>query len=107
MSSDDITELRRTADLALRITKETARAIGQSMAAVLVAERHLWMTLSNIREEDRVFLLDAPLAPSGLFGNAVGTIVDRHQQARTQAVAFWRFLPRRSSTQAAAGREQP
>ncbi len=38
MSCDDITELRRTADLALRTTKETTRAIGLSMAALVAAE---------------------------------------------------------------------
>ncbi len=49
VNSDDISELRRTADLALRATKETARAI------------------SDMKEKDRVFLMDAPLAPSDLF----------------------------------------
>ncbi len=105
--SDDITELRRAADLARRATKETARAIGRSMAALVAAERHLWLTLSDIKEKDRVFLLDTPLAPSGLFGDAVDTVVDRYQEAHKQAVAFQRFLPRRSSAQAAAEREQP
>ncbi len=41
VKSDDIVELRRTADLALRATMETARAIGRSMAALVAAERHL------------------------------------------------------------------
>jgi hypothetical protein len=106
-SRDDIAELRRTADLALRATKETARAIGRSMSALVAAERHLWLTLSDIKEKDRVFLLDAPLAPSGLFGDAVNTVVDRYQEARRQAAAFQRFLPRRSRAQRAAGQEQP
>ncbi len=106
-SADDICELRRTADLSLRATKETARAIGRSMAALVAAERHLWLTLSDIKDRDRVFLLDAPLSPSGLFGDAVDTVVDRHQEAGRQAAAFQRFLPRRSLTQGAAGREQP
>ncbi len=79
MSSDDILVLKRTADLALRATKETARDIGRSMAAMVAAERHLWLTLSDIKDKDRVFLLDA----------------------------FQRFLPRRPSAQVAAGQEQP
>ncbi len=66
VSSNDIVELTRTADLALRATKETARAIGRSITALVAAERHLWLTLSNMKEKDRVFLMDAPLAPSGL-----------------------------------------
>ncbi len=64
------------------------------------------LTLSDIREKDRVFLLDAPLAPSGLFGDAVDIVVDRHQEARKQESAFQRFLSRRSSAQATAVREQ-
>ncbi len=91
IKSDDIVELRSTADLALCATKETARAIGRSMAALVVAERHLWLTLSDMKDKDRVFLMDAPLAPSGLL----------------QAAAFQRFLPRRSIALGAAGREQP
>ncbi|KAL0204540.1 hypothetical protein M9458_002558, partial [Cirrhinus mrigala] len=107
IKKDDITELRRAADLSLRATKETARAIGRSMAAMVAAERHLWLTLSNMKEKDRVFLLDAPLAPSGLFGDAVNSVVYRYQEARKQAAVFQRFLPRRLLALWAAGREQP
>ncbi|KAI2645589.1 Thromboxane-A synthase [Labeo rohita] len=96
ISQYDISELRRAADLSLRATKETARAIGQSMAAMVAAERHLWLTLSDMKEKDRVFLLDAPLVPSGLF-----------QEARKQAAAFQRFLPHCFLTLGAAGQEQP
>ncbi|KAI2653716.1 PTS system lactose-specific EIICB component [Labeo rohita] len=107
IKDSDISELRRTADLSLRATKETARAIGRSMAALVAAERHLWLTLSDMKEKDRVFLLDAPLSPSGLFGDAVNSVVDRYQEARKQAAAFQRFLPRRHPAHRAAGREQP
>ncbi len=107
ISSSDVGELRRTADLALRATKETARAIGWSMAAMVAAERHLWLTLSDMKEKDRVVLMDAPLAPSGLFGDAVNSVVDRFQEASKQAAAFQRFLPHRSIALGAAGREQP
>ncbi|KAL0163035.1 hypothetical protein M9458_042431, partial [Cirrhinus mrigala] len=55
IKDSDISELRRTADLSLRATKETACAIGRSMAALVAAERHLWLTLSDMKEKDRVF----------------------------------------------------
>ncbi len=105
LNSDDITELRRTSDLVLHTTMETACAIGRSMAALVAAERHLWLTLSDMKEKDRVFLMDAPLAPSGLFGDAVNSVVNRYQEARKQAVAFQRFLPRRSIALGASGQE--
>ncbi len=38
---------------------------GWSMAAMVAAERHLWFTLSDIKDKDRVFLLDVPLAQGG------------------------------------------
>ncbi len=107
ISSSDVGELRRTADLALRATKETARAIGRSMAAMVAAERHLWLTLSDMKEKDRVVLMDAPLAPSGLFGDAVNSVVDRFQEASKQAAAFQRFLPRRSIALALLPRSSP
>ncbi|KAL0151133.1 hypothetical protein M9458_053646 [Cirrhinus mrigala] len=50
-------------------------------------ERHLWLTLSDMKEKDRVFLLDAPLSPSGLFGDSVNSVVDRYQEARKQAAS--------------------
>ncbi len=105
--AEDIGELCKAADLSLRATKETASAIGRSMAALVAAERHLWLTLSDIKDRDRVFLLDAPLSPFGLFGDAVDSIVERHQEARRQVAAFQQFFPRRSLAQGAAGREQP
>ncbi len=98
IKNDDIAELRRATDVSLRATKETARAIGRSMAALVATERHLWLTLSQISDKDRVFLLDAPILPSGLFGDAVNAVVDRFQEAKKQAAAFQRFLPRRSQS---------
>ncbi len=64
-------ELRSATDLALRATKTTAQAIGRSMASLVVLERHLWLTLAEIKDADRVSFLDAPISPSGLFGPAV------------------------------------
>ncbi len=66
VSSDDIAKLRRTADLSLRATKETARAIGRSMAAMVAAERHLWLTLSDMKASGGVPAVPpSPLSGSG------------------------------------------
>ncbi|XDV16376.1 hypothetical protein PO909_016121 [Leuciscus waleckii] len=37
----------------------------------------LWLNLSGIKEKDRAFLLEAPISPSGLFGDSVNIVVDR------------------------------
>lgn len=42
-----VKELRRTTNLSLRTNKQTARAIGHSMAALVATERHLWLKISG------------------------------------------------------------
>ncbi len=84
----DVAELRRATDLSRRASKETARAIGWSMAALVATERHLWLTLSQINDKERDFLIKAPISPSGLFGDAVNTVVDSFQEAKKQVAAF-------------------
>ncbi len=58
-----------------------------------------------MKDKDRVCLLDAPLSSSGLFGDAVNSVVDRFQEASKQAAAFQRFPPSRSRAQGAAGQQ--
>lgn len=67
--ADAIRELRCATDLPLRATKEMAKSVGQSMAALVATERHLWLNLFDMKDRDRSVLLDAPLSPSGLFSN--------------------------------------
>ncbi|MGL4480145.1 MAG: hypothetical protein ACRCVK_18220 [Aeromonas veronii] len=51
-------------DLALRATKATAQAIGRSMASLVVLECHLWLNLTEIKDQDKTAFLDA-LVSSG------------------------------------------
>jgi hypothetical protein len=96
IDEEAFSELRRATDLSLRATKQTARAIGRSMAAMVSTERHLWLNLTGIKDKDRAFLLDAPVSPSGLFGDAVNTVATRFREAKRYEEAFVRFLPRRA-----------
>ncbi len=41
----------------------------------MATERHLCLILSVIKEKDKAFLLNAPLSPSGLFGDTVSLVV--------------------------------
>ncbi|KAF7694564.1 hypothetical protein HF521_008317, partial [Silurus meridionalis] len=100
----DIVELRHAADLTLRATKHTARAVVRSMVALVATERHLWLTLSDLPDKDRAVLLNAPMAPPGLFGDAVTAFVNRFQKSKKQSAAFHQYLTRRSR---GAGRRQP
>ncbi len=91
-------ELRSATDLALRATKTTAQAIGRSMASLVVLERHLWLTLTEVS------FLDAPISPSGLFGPAVEGFAERFTEAQKASQAMRDFLPKRSSPAAAQSR---
>ncbi len=111
LTPEAVKELRRATDLALRATKHTARAVGRSMAASVAAERHLWLNLTEIREKEKVFLMDAPISRSGLFGEAVSAVVDKFRSAKTQSAALKQFMPRRardfSTPSSSVSREQP
>ncbi len=65
------------------------------MAGSVAAERHLWLNLTEIREKEKVFLLDAPISLSGLFGEAVSSVVEKFRSAKTQLAALKQF-PRRT-----------
>ncbi len=88
LTPEAVKELRRATDLALRATKHTARAVGCSMAGSVAAERHLWRNLTEIREKEKVFLMDAPISQSRLFGEAVSSVVEKFHSAKTQSAAF-------------------
>ncbi len=81
---------------ALRATKHTARAVGRPMAGSVAAERHLWLNLTEISEKEEVFLLDAPISQSGLFGEAFSSVVEKFRSAKTQSTALKQFMPRRT-----------
>ncbi len=74
-------ELRTATDLALRATKVTARALGQTMSTLLVQERHLWLTLADMRESDKHRFLDSPISQAGLFGGGLCPTVLRRTEA--------------------------
>ncbi len=96
LTPEAVKELRTATDLALRATKHTGHAVGRSMAGSVAAERHLWLNLTEIREKEKVFLLDAPISQSGLFGEAVSSVVDKLRSAKTQSAALKQFMLRRS-----------
>ncbi len=96
LTPEAVKELRRATDLALRATKHTARTVGRSMAGSVAAERYLWLNLTEIREKEKVFLLDAPISQSGLFGEAVSSVVEKFSFAKTQSAALKQFMPRRT-----------
>ncbi len=77
-------ELRTVTDLALRATKVTAWALGQTMSTLAVQERHLWLILADMRESDKHRFLNSPISQTGLFGEAVEDFAQQFSAAQKQ-----------------------
>ncbi|XP_052429854.1 scavenger receptor cysteine-rich type 1 protein M130-like [Carassius gibelio] len=95
-------DLRAATDVALKATKKTAQAIGQSMGYMVVLHQHLWLTLTELKDVDRKALLNAPVFPSGLSGDAVKAIAERFSEAQKHSRAMNHFLPCRAAAQPSA-----
>ncbi len=96
LSSDEVAELYCSKDLDLHATKQAATAMGRSMAAMVVTERHLWVNLADIGKKEKGFLLDAPVSHSELFCTSVEAVVEKFREAKACSAAFKSFIPRRS-----------
>ena len=102
-----LSDLRSASDLSLRATKSAAQAMGRCMASATVAERHLWLTLSDMADSERTAFLDAPLSSAGLFGSSVNEFVERFAEVQKASQAFKHFLPKRSSSSASRAKPAP
>ncbi len=81
LSPDAVNGLHDATDFALMATKYTAQAIGKDNGFLVVLQRHLLLCL---KDADRKVLLNAPVTPSGLFGDAVESIIERFVEAFQQ-----------------------
>ena len=102
-----VADLRSATDLALRAAKAAAQAMGRNMASLTVAERHLWLTLSEMTDAERSVFLDAPISPAGLFGSAVKDFADRYTEVQKTSQAMKHFLPKRSSSATGRPKQPP
>lgn len=85
-NSGTFRELRTVTDLALRTTKAMVQAVGK--ANLVVLESHLWLNLTEIRDDvEKMLFLDAPFTPKGLFGSAVDSFTKRFTEAQKMAQA--------------------
>ncbi len=107
LDSASLRDLRSATDLALRATKATAQAIGHSMSSLIVLERHLWLTMMEMKEADKVPFLDAPVSSGTLFGPAVEGFANRFTEAQKLSQAMWHFLPKCTSSSSASSCPRP
>ncbi len=94
LTAEATKDLRAATDFALMVTKRAAQAVGKAMGFMVVLQRHLMLNLADLKEADRKVLLNAPVTPSGLFGDAVESITDRFAEAQKRAKAMSHVMPR-------------
>ncbi len=88
-------ELRAATDLALRATKVTAQSLGRAMSTLVVQERHLWLCLTDMKEQEKVQFLNNPVSQTGLFGDAVESCAQQFSAAQKQTEAIKHIMRRR------------
>ncbi len=69
-----------------------------------VLERHLWLTMTEMKEADLVPFLDAPVSSGSLFWPAVEGFAERFTEAQKSSQAMRHFLPKRNSSSSASSR---
>lgn len=60
------------------------------MGFMVVLHRHLWLTLANLKDTDRKTLLNTPITPSDIFGDAVESVVECFSEAQKSSDAVTR-----------------
>ncbi len=61
--------------------KVTAQSLGRAMSTIVVQERHLWLCLTDMKEQEKVQFLNAPELQTGFFGDAVESCAQQFSAA--------------------------
>ncbi len=87
--------------------KPPPKPSGQSMSSLTELERHLWLTMTEMEEVDKVPFLYAPVLSGSLFGPAVEGFAECFTEAQKLSQALWLFLPKITSSSSASSRPRP
>ncbi len=90
-------ELRTATDLALRATKVTARALGQTMSTLVSRSATCGWPWRIWGSPTSTASWNSPISQAGLFGEAVEDFAQQFSAAQKQTEAFRHILPRRSA----------
>ena len=82
-----LNKVRIATDYILRVSCYAALSLGRGMASTVVAQRHLWLTLSDVPDRDRAVYLDEPVSADGLFGQSLDTIQAKFELRKKQTEA--------------------
>ncbi len=74
---------------------------------LVVLECHLWLTMKEMKEADKIPFLDAPISSGSLFGPAVEGFAECFTEAQKSSQAMRHLLPKRTSSSAASSCARP
>lgn len=93
LSGEEMEEASKISGAILHLTQASAVCAGRSMATSVVMERHLWLSLTAMKETDKAALLNAPISDSGLFGAAVTDATAHFGKLEEERKQLARHLP--------------
>ncbi len=99
LTAEAVKDLRAAMDFVLMAMMRAAQAVGKAMGFMIVLQRHLWLNLADLKDADSKVLLNAPVTPSGLFGDAVESIIERFAETQYCTKAMSHVMLRRAFQQ--------
>ncbi|KAJ8015948.1 hypothetical protein DPEC_G00002000 [Dallia pectoralis] len=93
ISAKELADISRLSGAILHLNQAHAVCAGGTMATAVVAQRHLWLSLSSLKECQKAPLLNAPVSTTGLFGEAVETATLAFKKVEEDRMLLSRHLP--------------
>ena len=69
-----------------RLVRSNSACLEGVMASTVLLQHHLWLSLTGLREENKITLVNCPVSTDGLFGHSVSNLLDQCK-ARDQTSA--------------------
>ncbi|KAL1005049.1 hypothetical protein UPYG_G00053840 [Umbra pygmaea] len=77
LTSSEVEEIGKAASAILQMAEALAVCAGRGMAVTVVSERHLWLSGTTLKENQKMPLLNAPIEQEVLFGVSLAELTAR------------------------------
>lgn len=88
-----LNEVRNNTNYILHVSHCAALSLGRGMAPTGVAQRHLWLTLSDDPKRDRAVYMDELVSADGLFGHSLKAIQAMLELQKKDTEALRSIIP--------------
>lgn len=80
-------------DICLRVQRCAVQATGKSMGMMVLQERARWPNLTDLSEREKEDILDMPIVPDGILGNALASMQQRCEAKKKEDEALKLCIP--------------